>query len=488
MSSAHFRTFSFIVFVCLFFVTAALALFYAFGYRFSFARGIFIYTGSITVKSTPETVSIRVDDMLIPEKELGLLNNSFHLSGLAPGEHFLEVSAPGYRPWSKKVVVQSGLSTEFWNVFLIKERYEPETILSAENIVKLFPAPETELYAVIKQNGDDLSVDTLDIGSGQETEVFSLPGATFDMKSDENLEWSPESHKFLLPSLRRDQTTHMIVDVETSRTADLQDLARTSLPLRSPRWDPTAKDRLYYLEGDTLYRADTEAIDTAPTLLAEHVRSYDLSGNLLYYVNGENGLVYRFPAGADRPQPTQVTSVPMTLSAETSATLVVYDQDRLALYESNKGTLFVFNRQAKEPLRTLATDIKGVQFSDDGKKLLFFSDNEISAVFLRAWEVQPTREADSVVQIARFSAPIRNVQWTEDYEHVLFSSNGTVKLIELDNRDRRDLADIVSTGHSPLQILSSFRENRLYIVRQDASTHRDLITFRFPETPGLFGF
>ncbi len=486
MSSGYFRTFSFAVFVCLFFVTAALALFYAFGYRFSFARGIFIYTGSVTIKSTPETVSIRIDDTLIPEKELSFLNQSIHIAGLAPGEHFLEVSAPGYRPWSKRVTVRSGLSTEFWNVFLAREEYVPETLSSSANAVRIFPAPENELYAVIKQNGNDLSIDTLDTGNDRETEVFSQSDATFDTDGSENLEWSPESHKFILPFLQNGKKSYRIVNVETAETRDFQDFFQTTGPLHSPRWDPTAKDRLFSLQGASLYRTDTAVSDSEPLLIMDHVRSYDLSGDFLYYVNDENGLVYRFPAGENRPQPTQITFTPMTLPTDSPATLVVYDEDRLALYEK-KGKLFVFNRQADEPLKTITTGINGVQFSDDGKKLLYFSDNEISVAFLRAWEVQPTRSLGDVIQVARFSNPIRNVQWTEDYEHVLFS-NGTVKIIELDNRDRRDLTDIISLGTSPLQILSSFRENRLYIVRQNDDNQRDIVSFPFPETTGFFGF
>jgi len=48
-------------FLVLFLATSASILFFTFGYRFSFDRGIFIYTGSVTIKSNPRAVGISLD-------------------------------------------------------------------------------------------------------------------------------------------------------------------------------------------------------------------------------------------------------------------------------------------------------------------------------------------------------------------------------------------------------------------------------------------
>ncbi len=111
------RRILFLLFSMSFFIVASSVLFYAYGYRFSIERGVFIYTGSLSLKTNVETVTIKIDGGAIPEKRLGLLNNSIHIAGLNPGEHMIEVEAPGYKSWSKKVVIQSGLTVEFWNIF-----------------------------------------------------------------------------------------------------------------------------------------------------------------------------------------------------------------------------------------------------------------------------------------------------------------------------------------------------------------------------------
>ena len=484
------RPFLFWLFVSAFFITACSVIFHAFGYRFSLDRGIFIYTGSITIKSTPETVSVSINGETVPQKRLGLLNQSIHLGGLPPGEHFIEVSAPGYRPWSKKAVVQSGVSTEFWNVLLLRESYPPDEFPETKSAIKMFASPENGLYAVMKKNGEEYSLVTFDNDTGKTEEVFSTRAYSFSPEDTENIKWSPESDKLLIPMTEGGLRTYFIVDVRTKEATLLSSLASFSAPqsgsLRTPRWDPINRNTLFFLQGTNLYRVNTDEASPLPALVREKVETYDLSARNIYFLSSDSGTVYRLSAAGRGDSPLQIASfsVPIASETRTPYTLVIYDEDRYTIIDHTKGSLYVFNRDTSgSPLKLLSTGIVGSQFSNDGKKLLYWSDHDISAYFLADWEVQPLREADTVIQIARFSSPIRNVQWSEDYEHILFSLNGNVKLIELDNRDRRILADILSLPEPPLQVLSHFGENRLYVVPPSGSIQSII----FPQATGLFG-
>lgn len=90
------------LFVLAFFITVTSVLFYTYGYRFSPTRGIFVYTGSLTIDSNPEAISIKIDGETVPDNRLGILNKASHIAGLAPGEYQIEVTAPGYESWQKK--------------------------------------------------------------------------------------------------------------------------------------------------------------------------------------------------------------------------------------------------------------------------------------------------------------------------------------------------------------------------------------------------
>ncbi len=482
----HIRPFIFFAFVGFFFITAFAVVFYAFGYRFNLDRGIFVYTGSISIKSTPETVDIRVDGVLISKNKLGILNNSILISGLAPGEHFIEISAPGYLPWSKKALVQSGLSTEFWNVLLAEEKSMPQDIAGTDAAKKIFPAPDQNLLAVAMQHGE-FAVDILNTATGEREQVFSLPEASL-APDGENIEWSPDNRKLIVPFEQDGVRLYSIVTIKDKLVVPLQALARHERQLRNPRWDSTARDLLFYLDGTALYRVDTEASDEdTPLTVKESVRTYDISGNNLYYLGSDNGIIYRIPGNNLGADPIQVTTASVDMHSQFSYSLVVYDDTRLAIRERETGRLWIYNKLSAEMiLRPLAdSGTRGVQFSNDGKKLLFFTDNEISVYFVRDWEAQPMRERDTSLQVARFSSTISSIQWTEDYEHILFTLNGSAKIIELDSRDRRNMAEI-ATFPAPLsQALSRFGENRIYFVSGTGTLN--YIQFPAPQT-NLFGF
>ena len=69
--------------------------------------------------------------------------------------------------------------------------------------------------------------------------------------------------------------------------------------------------------------------------------------------------------------------------------VVVYDDLRIALILENKD-FYIFNKgDYGDYFRKLADDIEEAHFSDDGKRILFWSNNEISVYFLREQLSQP---------------------------------------------------------------------------------------------------
>ena len=90
--------------------------------------------------------------------------------------------------------------------------------------------------------------------------------------------------------------------------------------------------------------------------------------------------------------------------------------------------------------------VKGVQFSNDGKKLLYWTTNEIWSSMLRQWKVQPIRQKGDKIFITRFSAPVRNVQWMDDYENVLFSVGSSIKSANIDTRWGTHIVDVHKTA------------------------------------------
>lgn len=473
----------------LFFVTAATVLFFTFGYRFSFERGIFVYTGSITVKSNPRDVIISVDHEPVPEKMRNVINQSIHLTGIAPGEHFLRVEADGFKPWEKKVTVGSGYSTEFWNVLLSRETYAVETLATGP-YRKTYPSPKKRYVALSGERGGEAFVEILEEKTGEKEQVFSSRNFGFIDEPFGNIDWSKDENRILVRLTGENgKKAVFLVDRDTKQATNISDF----VPLPDPRlvrWHPDRNDILFALSGNTLFLIDMGARNPASRLLllGESVSTYDLAGNSLYTFESESGIVYRapMPSGAEfSPDPK---TDPLTeATAFKDPVLVVYDEGRFALFERGGRGILYNDDNLKPEIIPLADDTQGALFSNDGKKLLFFSKSEISVAFTRDWEVQPARKSGDVLQIVRFSSLVTSVEWTEDYEHITFILGTDLMLAELDNRDRRQMETILSSPAEPIRnAVPSFEENRIYFF-STGNGESSLRFIRFPEDTGFFG-
>ena len=472
-----------------FFLVSGSVLFYAFGYRFNFERGVFIYGGSITLKSNPVQINVKIDGIQIPAEDLSRLNQSYHISGIIPGEHAIEVSSPGYQTWTKRIVVKSGISNEFWNITLPRQNYEIVSYPGTENLTRYFQSPEPTLFAGIYGNTRRIGVQIYDTDQEINENPYSQPDVTFAFEKNENLEWSPNADRLVFPIFSEGKRHVLAVDIETKQTRDLS-AELNQFTMMRPRFNPAIQNSLLYRSEGKLYRLDLNdtSHDTPlePLLLAEHVTAYDLSGSDIYIINSEDGILYRFGADEEHPDFRPIIDTPLT-DIDSETTLIVYDEYRIALLSKN-GALSFFNAYLNDtPLRVLADqDITGVQFSDDGKKLLFFSPHETFVYFIRPWEVQPRRDQDSIWQIGRFADEISFVQWTKDYEHILYTKGSQVFITELDNRDRRNINELMRFERPPMQVLSRVSQNQIFFIKDNGNESVELLSIDFPEFNNFF--
>jgi hypothetical protein len=473
------------IFVLGFFITVGLVLFYTYGYRFSTDRGIFVYTGSLTIDANPDAISIKIDGELVPDNQLGVLNKASHISGLAPGEYQVEVTAPDYQTWQKKVIIESGKSTEYWNVLLTKTNPTNLTLPDTEGSIRAFPSPKANLIALAKKQGDELIIVTYDTDQEVSERVFSLAGANLLDNQSDGLEWSPEAEKLLIPVERAGKREYYIVDVATTASTLLNQF-NTDAPVRKfTRWHPSERATLMYLDNRTLSRLDTRATEWLPETMYTNIVSYDVSSGNAYTLT-PNGIITKYPLDSSNysaEKALQVTTSPIPMAEGTEYFVVMYDDSRISLLETKTGTFWLYDKEDSLEMTQVATGIKGTQFSDDGKKLLYYSDTDISVIYLRDWEVQPVRLAGTHQQIIRLSTPIRQVQWTKDYEHIFYANAGQIQFAELDNRDYRNIGNFLTLPNPPIQLFSRFEEDRVYIISETGLSAID-----FPEALTLFGF
>ncbi len=493
--------------VVLFLIVAPAIIMNARGYRFDFSRGVFVHSGSIMLKTNPPDFNSYVNGKLETSKKINRVNSSYTLTGFIPGNYEIAIGADGFRTWSKKTEVHSGLASEFWNILLVRTDYA-RSAFGTQGVDNFFISPKDKNIALAKNAGAGVEMQILNIAGKTIDNSFSFPASVFDDKTrEENIEWSPDEDYLSMP-VKATIPAPEAPENSASKTkpasgaADDQAIEKYNYFIANPadggsfnlnlflekeeirnvRWDPKDKNYLFFLSENGLYRASiTDKNDLK--LIAGNVSAFDLSKTGVYYTQSPNELVFK--TGLDGSgTPAQLTNNFPNAPISPTKKLITYDDDRLAFLNSN-NKLFIYNKGEHETyFRKLGDEIRSFQFSDDGKKLLFASDNEIFTYFLRDWSVQPERSENEIQSITRYAEALENIQWFKDYEHIIFSAGPFVKIIELDARDHRNCMDILKTNNNEPKLTYNHSSERLFFINQSGNSS-DLYNIVFPE-PGAF--
>jgi len=481
-----YRRLIFWVFFLLFILSTPIAILYSQGYRFDQYSRIFIHSGSITIKSVPSSTSVYLNGKLQSGHSLDIINNSFTLNGLRPGAYAVRVSADNYQDWEKQIEVHSGISSEYWSVFLASNKPVIRE-LPASGAERFFPSPFGKRIAYISYNQANLEIHSLDEKSGESLLVFSGANIEFSKNRFENLEWNFKERLMADPITRNEEKDYLITDVDKEyEPVFLSDLTKLR-DFHGARWSPKDQWTLYFLGKNSetapqiLYKYNISTKEL--TEVSSDIAAFDFSGDGIYVIR-HNNILYKLDL--DGKEVSQITSAPFSNDDPGNyPRLIVYDENRQALISEN-GSLFVHNNGSENTIRQIANNINDIQFSDDGKKMLFWGNNEINVLFLKQWDVQPQRTENEIQKIIRSSVPFDNVFWYRDYEHILFTNQKKIRIIELDQRDHRILANIFENSLDSFPAAYDSRNSYYYFVGS-ANAANTLFQMQLPEKTGFFG-
>lgn len=481
-----FRRILFWLLFCLFILTAPIAVLYSQGYRFDHERLIFIHSGAITVKSVPSNVSLYLNGKLQNASNLDIINSSMTLSGLRPGSYALKVTSDGYRDWEKSVEVHSGLSSEFWNVVLAPNSLDIKEVESS-NVQRFFPSPFGKNIAYFEKMTQEIALWVTEVEQNESQRIFSQKNVVYTSDEKENLEWNSKEDMILAPVIRENQKDYLIAGLELdSAPFFLSELGKFNF-LERARWSPQKKNVVYFAAREveskplSLYRIDLAA--GKPEKILPEIVNYDLSSQSIYFLQSNNVLLKSDLEGNNT---TQITSSPFSEDdLGGRSRLIAYDENRQILL-SDKGDLFVHNQgETGDIIKKMGSGMRGAQFSNDGKKLLFWNNNEIFVCYLRDWEVQPYRKENQTDTIIRISSQLNNVFWYRDYEHVFFSTGNKIKLIELDPRDHRNYVELFENDLDDFPATYDSNEGIYRFVKSSNGVNK-INSFEFPKKEGFF--
>jgi hypothetical protein len=565
-------------FVTTFFLTAPILVFLAKGYSFDRIGGVFVHNGAITIKSNPKKVDLYLDDKKISNKMLNIINNYYVINGVRFGNHVIEARKDGYTTWKKKIDVHSGVSTEFWNILLFPTTNKTLTTHSPQDVKQFYLSPrqDDELVLYKEQDGKKI-ISIFTTNDGLENVIYSTTAyVKLIPDKNENVEWSSNHKKLLIPALTisnlddkissRDTSEQKdyiainlknseqqavslldilstinlstlkvvndkIIDIDKTikellpedtlsstttsiptsitptkssipkkplnttaerKTTAEQDVSEKNTPIEiyQARWMFDSENLLLLTKNHQLFFINMEN-PTQSSLLANNVNGFDLAGDHVYYSDLTDNLIWDIkPGKADYKQPISI--IHLNETTDSFIKVFAYDELRIALITSSKN-LYTLNRVKPKDeaiFKLIESNVLGVQFSDDGKKLLYWTDKDFWVYMLRKWDKQPKRDKDEKIFITNFSSGVKNIQWMEAYENILFTNNNLVKSAELDNRDQINSSNVLKINSAPKE--NNFIYNKetsiLYFLDNQPNTQNlQLNSIKILEKTGLFG-
>jgi hypothetical protein len=490
MNKAQRRLFT-LFFVFLFFLVAPTIVLLAQGYQFNLEDNIFIYSGSVTIKSWPKDIDIYLDGEKQDNKKLNLINGSYTINGVRPGKYTLTCSKPGYTDWEKEIRVRSGISTEFWNVLLFPKE-EAQEIEIAElpgeaQQIFLFPKKNDQLILFTEQNSEN-QIYLLDLKKSDNQLIFKTNNYNFVEKSGGlNIEWNSNNKKFILPTEKDGLRDFLVIDTDNKDYEKFTPLNQffPKDPIHKVRWMFDEKDEMAILtKSGKFYSFDYQR--EIPQLIAENVSGFDFSDYSIYYSQLPNNLVWQIKQN-DLKNKKQITSEAFELKNDLKfLDIIAYDENRIVL--NNLGETLIYNKDTEND-STLSLrpseNISNIQFSNDGKKLLCWNDHEVWYYMLREWEVQPKRYFGDKITITRSSEPIKNIQWMDNYENILFSTDKNIRSFEIDPRNKTNVSDIFDSKDSieDKNLLYNKSNQTTYLL-----TENKILSLKILDARGFLGF
>ncbi|MEN8252691.1 MAG: hypothetical protein ABFQ53_03885, partial [Patescibacteria group bacterium] len=345
-----------------YFITTSIVLFFVFGYRHDFKAKIFVHTGSLTLKTNPKNISIKLNDKEPKSRLVNVINDSYVLTGLRPGQYKIDLITDGFKQWTKEVGIHSGIATELWNILLIRENYEI-TKFDIDKVDKFFPAPEENIFATTSQLGKTLAVNVFNTEQNTSINSFIFPQTSFTENKHENIEWSPDTKNLIIPAMISSESEDAITSDDTTSSDDtattdasidastkdyilaftknnehvlLSSFILQTDNVRSVRWDPEEKNTIYFMTEKSLYRMKLDLVnyeESQKEMISQDVLAYDFADDGLYLLNTQGEIVYSGDK-KDISDAKILTQFDINTSS-TDHRLISYDNQRVMLLDDS---------------------------------------------------------------------------------------------------------------------------------------------------------
>ena len=422
------RTTLFIVCFLIFILIAPLAVLYSQGYRIDLnpSEGLvkISQAGGIFLKILPRQSEIYIDGKL--NKKTDFFFNSVLIGNLLPKNHEIEVKKPGYHSWKKTFNIKEKEVTEAKNIVLFPEEVN-FNILSNETRNIWLSLDQKKIIAQ-EESESSWALKIYDLNKNVKSHLIEEKNFSNQKIELINLFFSQDSKEIYLKTSfndslsKKEQIKEFVLEID--------------------------KEKPVLIEKET------------PDSLKENIKNivtYKIINDDIYYLNNLGHFFKNQEKISETAFPIKDESYSLDIIEG-----FIFLQENEALYKFN------FNLKSFE---SFSEKIIFYKVSLDRKKLVYFSDYEISLFFLKDDIGPPERKRNENILLIRLSEPIKDVSWLNNHYLVLINNN-TIKISEIDDRDKVNVIDLLKIDNlvqqaNPIKIFSSLIDKKIYLLIQE---------------------
>lgn len=414
------RRFLYAGFILSFLIITPLVSLYATGYKIG--SGFHVQkTGILIIDSKPANANIYLNNKIqrnflkkLYTKEKSVITTPAKIKNLLPGEYDVRLELPGYWSWQKKLEIKSGQSTFAENIFLFKHDLPAQLESGEFSYLDISP----DLSSALLINKQAITLLNL---TNNDKKIFA-PGATtsleFNAATTTSL-WSANSQAVII--------NNWLFKINGwSKPQPLNELF--GQPPTNLKWH-SHDDSIFYAQVENaIYSYDlgnkkqTILTDQAPT-------DYLIKNNNLYYLSTNNG--------STQLSSRQLNSMELTGQLNLPYSKYFFLNPKhplLNLYDENYQILYLIDFFSNiRPLRETISNVKQADWIDNNR-LLYTDGNEI-------WIFDIPQNKKNL--LTRISNEITAIFWHPSNNYVIFTTNEAINTIELDNREKRNITEIL---------------------------------------------
>ncbi len=176
----------------------------------------------------------------------------------------------------------------------------------------------------------------------------------------------------------------------------------------------------------------------------------------LFLINATNYIFYRVDLGGYIREQISKEFLP-----KDNYRIIAHDNQFIVIGQNND--LYLFNKSSAI-FEKIAIQINDASFSADGKKIIYWNNNEIWIMYLEDILIQPYKKVGEKELITRHSQKISQVIFYPNNEYLAYVIGDQIKIIELDGRDQRNVIEFINAKNP--QIYFSYQDNYFYYLTE----------------------